>query len=92
MQKTLSDWKYTKSHFSTELTAVTNIFMTKQFFLWILQYNIRKSLKIQKLFLINKKICKFNIIVIQKQSCNINVSQMFSSTYSFFHLVKNSSF
>ena len=41
--------------------------------------------------MINKEICKFNIIIIQKQSCNINVLQTFSSTHSFFHLVENSS-
>ncbi len=63
--------------------------MTNQIFLRILQYNIRKSLKIQKLFLINREIHKFDIIVIQKQDCNINISQMFSSTYNFFHLVRD---
>ncbi len=46
--------------------------MIKQSFLQILQYNIRKSLKIQKLFLINSEVRDFDIIVIQKQSCNIN--------------------
>ncbi len=91
MRKTLSDWKYIKSHFSAELTAATDIFMMKQLFLRILHYNIRKSLKIEKSFLIDREIRKFNIIVIQKQSCNINVSQTFSSTHSFFHLVENSS-
>ena len=91
MWKTLSSWKHTKSHFSAESIAVTNIFMTKQLFLQILQYNIRKSLKIQKSFLINREICKFNIIIIQKQSCNINVLQTFNSTHSFFYLVENSS-
>ena len=92
MQKTFNNWKHIKSHFSAKLTAVTNIFMMKQFFLQILQYNIRKSLKIQKSFLINKEIHKFNIIIIQKQSCNINISQMFNSIHSFFHLIENLSF
>ncbi len=63
-----------------------------QIFLRILQYNIRKSLKIQKSFLINRKVRKFDIIVIQKQDCNINALQTFSSTHNFFHLVKDSSF
>ncbi len=66
--------------------------MMNQIFLRILQYNIRKSLKIQKLFLINREVRKFNIIVIQKQGCNINVLQMFSSTHNFFYLVRDSSF
>ncbi len=61
-----------------------------QIFLRILQYNIRKSLKIQKSFLINKEVRKFNIIIIQKQDCNINTLQMFSLTHNFFHLVKDS--
>ncbi len=65
--------------------------MIKQLFLWILQYNIRKSLKIQESFLIDRKVRKFNIIIIQKQECNINDSQSFSSAHNFFHLVKNSS-
>jgi len=52
--KTLSDQKHTKSLFSTESTTATNNFMIKQFFLWILQYNIRKSLKIQESFLIDR--------------------------------------
>jgi len=91
MWKTLSNWKHTKSHLSAKSTAATDIFMIKQLFLQILQYNIRKSLKIQKSFLINREICKFNIIIIQKQSHNINVSQTFSLTHSFFHLVENSS-
>ncbi len=65
--------------------------MMNQIFLQILQYNIRKSLKIQKSFLIDRKVRKFNIIVIQKQDCNINVSQMFSLTYNFFHLMRDSS-
>ncbi len=64
--------------------------MMNQIFLQILQYNIRKLLKIQKLFLIDREVHKFNIIVIQKQGCNINVLQTFSSTHNFFHLVKDS--
>ncbi len=66
--------------------------MMNQIFLRILQYNIRKSLKIQKSFLIDREVRKFNIIVIQKQDCNINALQTFSSTHNFFHLVKDSSF
>ncbi len=58
----------------------------------ILLYNIRKSLKIQKSFLINRKVRKFNIIVIQKQGCNINVLQTFSLTHNFFYLMRDSSF
>ncbi len=92
MWKTFNDWKHIKSHLSAKSTAATDIFMIKQLFLQILQYNIRKLLKIQKSFLINREIHKFDIIIIQKQSCNINVSQMFSSTHSFFHLVENSLF
>ncbi len=46
--------------------------MIKQFFLRILQYNIRKSLKIQELFLIDREIHKFNKVIIQKQKHNIN--------------------
>ncbi len=65
--------------------------MTKQFFLWILQYNIRKSLKIQESFLIDRKVREFNIVAIQKQDCNNNDLQSFSSAHNFFHLVKNSS-
>ncbi len=65
--------------------------MIKQSFLQILQYNIRKSLRIQELFLINKKVREFNIVTIQKQDHNNNDSQSFSSAYNFFHLVKNSS-
>ncbi len=65
--------------------------MINQSFLQILQYNIKKSLKIQKSFLINKEVCDFNIVVIQKQSCNINDIQSFNSTYNFFYLVKNMS-
>ena len=65
--------------------------MIKQFFLQILQYNIRKSLKIQESFLIDREIRKFDIIVIQKQEININDLQSFNSAHNFFHLVKNSS-
>ncbi len=38
--------------------------MMKQFSLQILQYNIRKSLKIQKSFLINKEVYDFDIVII----------------------------
>ncbi len=65
--------------------------MMKQFFLRILQYNIRKSLKIQESFLIDRKVHKFNIVIIQKQDHNINDLHSFSSAYNFFHLIKNSS-
>ncbi len=65
--------------------------MIEQLFLQILQYNIRKSLKIQESFLINRKVRKFDIIIIQKQEHNINDLQSFSSAHNFFHLVKNSS-
>ncbi len=65
--------------------------MIKQSFLQILQYNIRKSLRIQELFLIDKKVREFDIVAIQKQNCNNNDSQSFNSAYNFFHLVKNSS-
>ncbi len=51
-----------------------NNFMIKQSFLRILQYNIRKSLRIQESFLIDKEIRKFNIVAIQKQDCNNNDS------------------
>ncbi len=65
--------------------------MIKQSFLQILQYNIRKSLKIQKSFLINREVRDFDIVVIQKQSCNINDIQSFNSAHNFFYLVKNTS-
>ncbi len=65
--------------------------MIKQFFLRILQYNIRKSLRIQESFLINREVREFNIVAIQKQDCNNNNLQSFSSAHNFFHLVKNSS-
>ena len=66
--------------------------MMNQIFLRILQYNIRKSLKIQKSFLINREVHKFDIIIIQKQDCNINVSQTFNLTHNFFHLVRDLSY
>jgi len=71
-RKTLSDSKHTKSLFSAESTTATNNSMMKQLFLRILQYNIRKSLKIQESFLIDRKVCKFDIVIIQKQERNIN--------------------
>ncbi len=63
--------------------------MIKQCFLQILQYNIRKLLKIQESFLINREVCKFNIVIIQKQEHNINDLQSFNSAHNFFHLMKN---
>ncbi len=65
--------------------------MMKQSFLRILQYNIRKSLRIQESFLIDREVREFNIVVIQKQDCNNNDLQSFSAAHNFFHLVKNSS-
>ncbi len=65
--------------------------MIKQFFLRILQYNIRKSLRIQESFLIDREVREFNIVAIQKQDRNNNDLQSFSSAHNFFHLVKNSS-
>ncbi len=65
--------------------------MIKQSFLQILQYNIRKLLKIQKSFLIDREVRDFDIVVIQKQSCNINDMQLFNSVHNFFYLVKNTS-
>ncbi len=65
--------------------------MTKQSFLRILQYNIRKSLRIQESFLIDRKVREFDIVAIQKQDHNNNDLQSFSSAHNFFHLVKNSS-
>ncbi len=91
MRKTLDDWKHTKSLFIAESTTAMNNFMMKQSFLQILQYNIRKSLKIQELFLINKEVREFNIVAIQKQDRNNNDSQSFNSAHNFFYLVKNSS-
>ena len=66
--------------------------MTKQSFLRILQYNIRKSLRILESFLINREVHEFDIVIIQKQDRNNNNSQSFNSAHNFFHLVKNSSF
>ncbi len=65
--------------------------MTKQSFLQILQYNIRKLLRIQESFLINKEVREFNIVAIQKQDRNNNNLQSFNAAHNFFHLVKNSS-
>ncbi len=92
MRKTLDDWKHTKSLLIAKSTTVMNNFMIKQSFLQILQYNIRKSLRIQESFLIDKEVHEFNIVTIQKQDCNNNNSQSFNSAHNFFHLVKNSSF
>ncbi len=91
VRKTLDDRKHTKSLLIAESTTATNNFMIKQSFLQILQYNIRKSLRIQELFLIDKKVREFNIVAIQKQDGNNNDLQSFSSAHNFFHLVKNSS-
>ncbi len=91
-RKTLSDRKHTKSLFSAESTTATNNSMMKQLFLQILQYNIRKSLKIQESFLIDKEVRKFDIVIIQKQERNINDLQSFNSAHNFFYLVKNSLF
>ncbi len=66
-RKTLNDWKHTKSLLIAESTTAMNNFMTEQSFLWILQYNIRKSLRIQESFLIDKEVHEFNIVTIQKQ-------------------------
>ncbi len=92
VRKTLDDWKHTKSLLIAKSTTVMNNFMIKQSFLQILQYNIRKSLRIQESFLIDKEVHEFNIVTIQKQDCNNNNSQSFNSAHNFFHLVKNSSF
>ncbi len=91
MKQTHDDWKHSKSLLFAESTTTINNSMIKQSFLQILQYNIRKPLKIQKSFLINKKVRNFNIIIIQKQSCNINNIQSFNSAHNFFYLVKNTS-
>ncbi len=48
--------------------------MIKQSFLQILQYNIRKLLKIQESFLIDREVREFNIVAIQKQDHNNNDS------------------
>jgi len=81
----------TPNIFIAESTTATNNFMIKQSFLQILQYNIRKSLRIQESFLIDKEIREFNIVTIQEQNHNNNNLQSFSSAHNFFHLVKNSS-
>ncbi len=79
VRKTLDDWKHTKSLLIAKSTTVMNNFMIKQSFLQILQYNIRKSLRIQESFLIDKEVHEFNIVTIQKQDCNNNNSQSFNS-------------
>ncbi len=66
VKKILDDRKHTKSLLIAESTTVINNFMIKQSFLQILQYNIRKSLRIQESFLINKEIREFDIVAIQK--------------------------
>ncbi len=91
MKQTFNNWRHSKSLFFAESITATNNFMIKQSFLQILQYNIRKSLKIQKSFLINREVRDFNIVIIQKQSCNINDTQSFNSAHNFFYLVKNTS-
>ncbi len=62
----LDDQKHTKSLLITESTTVMNNFIMKQSFLQILQYNIRKLLRIQESFLINKEVYEFDIVIIQK--------------------------
>ncbi len=91
MRQILDDWEHSKILLFVESTTVTDNFMMKQSFLQILQYNIRKSLKIQKLFLINKEVHDFDIVIIQKQSHNINNMQLFNSAHNFFYLVRNTS-
>ncbi len=91
VRKIIDDQKHTKSLLIAESTTVMNNFMTEQSFLQILQYNIRKSLKIQESFLINKEVREFDIVAIQKQDHNNNDLQSFSSAHNFFYLVKNSS-
>ncbi len=68
MRKALDGEKHTKGCLSAESTAATDNAMTNQIFLRILQYNIRKSLKIQKSFLIDREVREINITVIQEQS------------------------
>ncbi len=82
---------YQKKECSLMKDLATNNSMTKQSFLRILQYNIRKSLKIQESFLIDREVREFDIVAIQKQGRNNNDLQSFSSAHNFFHLVKNSS-
>jgi len=71
-RKTLDDRKHIKSLLIAKSTTVMNNFMIKQSFLQILQYNIRKLLRIQESFLINKEVHEFNIVTIQKQNHNNN--------------------
>jgi len=66
VRKTLNDQKHTKSLLIAESTTAINNFMMKQSSLQILQYNIRKSLRIQESFLIDKEVREFNIVIIQK--------------------------
>jgi len=89
VRQILDNQKHTESFLFAKSTTATNNFMIKQSFLRILQYNIRKSLKIQKSFLINREVHEFNIIIIQKQSCNINDIQLFNAAHNFFYLVEN---
>ncbi len=89
VRQILDDQKHTESFLFAKSTTATNNFMIKQSFLRILQYNIRKSLKIQKSFLINREVHEFHIIIIQKQSCNINNIQLFNAAHNFFYLVEN---
>jgi len=91
VRKIVDDRKHTKSLLIAESTTAMNNSMMKQSFLRILQYNIRKSLRIQESFLINREVREFNIVVIQKQDCNNNDLQSFSAAHNFFHLMKNSS-
>ncbi len=91
MRKTLNDQKHIKSLLIAKSTTAINNSMIKQSFLRILQYNIRKSLRIQESFLINREVREFDIIAIQKQDRNNNDSQSFNSAHNFFHLMKNSS-
>jgi len=91
VRKIIDDQKHTKSLFIAESITTMNNSMIKQSFLQILQYNIRKSLRIQELFLIDREVREFNIVAIQKQDCNNNDLQSFNSAHNFFHLVKNSS-
>lgn len=65
--------------------------MTEQSFLRILQYNIRKSLRIQEPFLIDSEVRKFDIVAIQEQGRNVSSLQTFNAAHNFFHLVENSS-
>ncbi len=64
MWKIYESWKHLKSYLNAESTAATDNFMINWLSLQILQYNIRKSLKIQESFLINKEVREFNIVII----------------------------